>query len=173
MAGESEATLRARARELARRAGDLLRERGLTLAVAESSTGGLLASLITDVPGSSACFAGALVPYAYRAHETLLGLDPSKLEAHGAVSEHTARAMAAAARARLATDYALAVTGVAGPSGGTEEKPVGLTCLALAGEGIDLCQRHVWTGARVENRLRSALAALDLLVRTLEAPPPT
>ena len=166
--GSHEAELLAEGRQLAERAGRLLTERRLTLSVAESSTGGLVGSLITDIPGSSAYFAGALVPYSYEAHEAILRVSRETLEDRGAVSEEVARAMASNARHLMSTDYALAVAGIAGPSGGTPSKPVGLAYVALAGGGMLLCERHVWSGDRVDNKLESAVAALALLVRVLE-----
>lgn len=90
------------------------------------------------------------------------------MEDHGAVSEEVAKAMASNARGLMSTDYALAVAGIAGPSGGTSSKPVGLTYVALAADGVLMCERHLWSGGRVENRLASAVAALALLVRVLE-----
>ncbi len=168
MRDKLESELLAEGRRLAARAGELLTASELTLSVAESSTGGLLSALITDVPGSSAHFAGALVPYSYESHEGTLGVGHALLEAHGAVSEETAREMATHARAMMSTDYALSVAGIAGPSGGTPAKPVGLTFVALADERAVLCERHIWSGDRIENRLRSALAALTLLIETLQ-----
>lgn len=164
-----ESALLAQARESARQAGALLSKHGLTLATVESATGGLLALLLTDLPGSSGYFAGGLVPYSYEAHETLLRIERRLLEEHGAVSEEVAQAMARSAREVMSSDYALAVTGIMGPSGGTPSKPVGLTYVALAMKDAILCERHVWSSERMGNKLRSALAALTLLVRTLES----
>jgi PncC family amidohydrolase len=168
LSASPEAKLLAEGRKLAHKMGTFLATRGLNLSVAESSTGGLLSSLITDIPGSAAYFAGALVPYSYEAHEAILRVDRKTLEDHGAVSEEVAKAMASKARGLMSTDYALAVAGIAGPSGGTPSKPVGLTYVALAADGVLMCERHLWSGGRVENRLASAVAALALLVRVLE-----
>ncbi len=146
------------------RVGELLTARGLTLAVAESCSGGLLAHRLTNVPGSSAYFMGGVVAYANRIKEELLGVHPETLLAHGAVSEETAREMAQGVRRRFGVDLALAITGIAGPGGGTPEKPVGLTYIALAAEGMVRCERHIWQGTRWENKERSAEAALRLLL---------
>ncbi|HEX7515681.1 MAG TPA: competence/damage-inducible protein A [Chthoniobacterales bacterium] len=113
----------------------LLTEREQTLAVAESCTGGFLAHRITNVPGASAVFLAGYVTYANEAKEGMLGVDPRLISAHGAVSENVARAMAEGARQQANATFALATTGIAGPSGGTEEKPVGTVFVALAAEG--------------------------------------
>ena len=137
---------------------------GLTVGTAESCTGGLVASLITDVAGSSGYFRGGIVAYADDAKASLLDVARDVLAAHGAVSAQVARAMAAGARDRLGVDLAVAVTGIAGPGGGTEAKPVGLTYVAVADGGDVVVQRFVWRGDRPSNKLASAEAALELLV---------
>jgi PncC family amidohydrolase len=137
---------------------------GLTLATAESCTGGLVAHRLTNVPGSSAYFLGGAVSYANQAKETLLGVRHETLLAHGAVSEETAREMARGARRVLGADVAVAITGIAGPTGGTIEKPVGLTFVALAAPDLELCRRLVWAGDRLENKEASAEAALQLIL---------
>jgi PncC family amidohydrolase len=124
--------------------GALLSERALTLATAESSTGGLVAHRITSVSGSSAYYLGGFVTYSNEAKEMLLGVCRETMIAHGAVSEETAREMARGARERLGADLGIATTGIAGPSGGTEEKPVGLVYVALSAADAEICQRHVW-----------------------------
>jgi len=148
---------------LEKKIGMLLTKQGLTLATAESCTGGLVAHRITNVPGSSAYFVGGIVAYANEAKEALLGVQPATLAAHGAVSEEAAREMARGARQQLGADLAVAITGIAGPSGGTPDKPVGLTYIALSAPAVDLVERHVWTGERLENKEASAEAALRLV----------
>jgi PncC family amidohydrolase len=143
--------------------GKLLRERGLTLAVAESCTGGLLGHRVTEVAGSSDYFLGGIISYSNEAKERLLGVRHETLLAHGAVSEETAREMAEGARRALDSDLALSITGIAGPGGGTDEKPVGLTYIALAHADGAVVERHVWPGDRSANKTHSAAAALRLL----------
>ncbi|MGC9454974.1 MAG: competence/damage-inducible protein A [Phycisphaerae bacterium] len=141
--------------------GRLLRERGQTLATAESCTGGMVGELITSVPGSTDYYVGGVVAYSNALKRDLLGVPAETLEAHGAVSSEVAEAMATGARQRLGTDWAVSLTGIAGPGGGTETKPVGLVFVALAGaEGVKSF-RYVMPGTRDAVRLRSALAALD------------
>lgn len=142
--------------------------RGLTVATAESCTGGLIADTITDVAGSSGYFLGAVVSYADAAKERLLDVAPDLLDAHGAVSAQVARAMALGCRTRFGADLAVAVTGIAGPAGGSPSKPVGLTYLALADEGGCEVTRHVWHGDRLANKRESAAAALEMLVAAAE-----
>ena len=148
----------------ARRVGQLLRARGLRLATAESCTGGLVAHLITQVPGSSDYFAGALVTYANDVKVALADVPPDVLEAHGAVSAQVARAMAEGTRQRLGVDIAVSVTGVAGPDGGTADKPVGLTYVAVADRHGSDVRRHVWDADRAGNKRLSAAAALDFVL---------
>jgi nicotinamide-nucleotide amidase len=138
--------------------------RGLTLAVAESCTGGLVADAITDVPGSSGYFAGGVVSYSNGAKEQLLGVPGDVLAAHGAVSAQVARAMAEGVRARFGADVGAAVTGIAGPDGGSEAKPVGLTYVAVADEGGVDVRRHAWTGDRRANKTSSAAATLEIVL---------
>lgn len=147
--------------------GELLSERGWTLAVAESCTGGLLGHRITSVSGSSSYFQGGVISYSDEVKESILGVPEETLIEHGAVSKETAQAMAQGARRLLRTDVALSVTGVAGPTGGTPEKPVGLVYVGLAAEGADLWEKYIWHGDRTENKERSAQAALELLLKYL------
>ncbi|MFB0536709.1 MAG: CinA family protein [Anaerolineae bacterium] len=149
--------------------GRLLTEQKLTIALAESCTGGLIAHRLTNVPGSSAYFIGGAVSYANEAKERMLGVSHQTLQEHGAVSEATAREMSRRVRRLLQTDVAMAVTGIAGPSGGTPEKPVGLTYIALATEDLERCERYLWQGDRWANKEQSAEAALGMLREYLEA----
>jgi len=149
--------------------GRLLADRRETLATAESCTGGLVAERITRVPGSSVYFVGGAVVYTNRLKQELLGVPAALLEEHGAVSEPVARAMASGARAALGADWALAITGIAGPTGGSETKPVGTVHLAWAGAG-DVDHRRVrFLGDRDRVRRLSAQVALEGLRRRLVA----
>ncbi len=148
--------------------GRLLKERGFTLAVAESCTGGLVGTRITDVPGSSAYYLGSVVAYASDVKERVLGVHGETLRLHGAVSEPAAIEMARRVRGLMEADLGLSVTGIAGPGRGTAEKPVGLVYVGLAGPGAELAQRYLWDGDRRQNRAWSAEAALDLLRAYLE-----
>lgn len=147
--------------------GKLLLERNATLAVAESCTGGLLSSKIVNVPGSSAWFLEGLVTYSDAAKVRRLGVSQETLASRGAVSGETAREMAQNLRAGAGADYALSVTGVAGPMGGSPQKPVGLVYLGLATPRGVVVQEHHMTGDRQQVRLRSVMTALDLLRRDL------
>ena len=147
-------------------------ERRVTIALAESCTGGLVAAAITAIPGSSGYFLGGVVSYADSAKRDLLDVDPAVLQAHGAVSAQVARAMADGARTRFGATLAGSVTGVAGPDGGSAEKPVGLTYLGIADEGGADVRRVLWTGDRDANRRDSAAALLEgLLARVFDARP--
>ena len=144
---------------------DLCRARGLTLATAESCTGGLVAGRLTSVPGSSDVVLGGIVAYANEVKQAQLGVPADVLAAHGAVSAETAAAMAAGARAALGADVAVAVTGVAGPGGGTPEKPVGLVHLHAQGPDGGRSQRLELPGDRDTIRGRATVAALHLVRR--------
>ena len=148
--------------------GPRLVARRLTLATAESCTGGLIGHRLTNVPGSSDYFLGGLIVYSYLAKEKLLGVRPETLQAFGAVSEPTVREMARGARRALGADLAVAVTGIAGPGGATPNKPVGLTWIALCAPGWERAERYVWTGDRAANKEASAEAALRLVFDYLE-----
>ena len=148
---------------------DLCRQRGYTLATAESCTGGLVASRLTAVPGASDVFAGSVVAYANDVKQSALGVPRELIERHGAVSAEAAAAMAHGARARLDADVAVAVTGVAGPGGGTPEKPVGLVFAHAVGpEGEDAVRTEL-PGDRELIRGRATAAALHLVRRLLES----
>jgi nicotinamide-nucleotide amidase len=142
---------------------DLLRLRRWTAATAESCTGGMVAAALTDIAGSSEAFAGGVVAYSNRLKHDLLGVPEKLLERHGAVSAETAAAMAAGARARLGADAAVSVTGIAGPGGGTEEKPVGLVYLHVSSPAGEDMRRMDIPGPRESVRGRAATAALQLL----------
>ncbi len=141
--------------------------RRLTLAVAESCTGGLLGHLLTEVPGSSGYFLGGAISYSDAAKRSLLDVSGTALERHGAVSAQVAVAMAEGARNRFGADVGAAVTGVAGPSGGTASKPVGLTYVAVADRHGHDVRRYLWSGDRSGNKRASAAAALELLLERL------
>ena len=156
-----------RLRDLAERLQAACLRRRLTVALAESCTGGLVAAAITSVSGSSGYFLGGIVSYADESKHELLGVDDGLLRTHGAVSAQVARAMALGARERFGTDLAASVTGIAGPDGGSAAKPVGLTYLGVADtSGADV-RRVVWSGDRASNRLESAAAALELLLERI------
>ena len=150
---------------LAERLGRILVARRWTAATAESCTGGMIAGAITDVAGSSAWFDRGFVTYSNAAKVEMLGVGAGTLEAHGAVSEATAREMAAGALARSGADIAVAVTGVAGPSGGSAGKPVGLVCFAWAcrGGAIEACSVR-FAGNRAAVRAAAVATALEGLV---------
>lgn len=149
--------------------GAALRDRGWTISTAESCTGGLVLHRLTNVPGSSAYVEGGVVAYSNQVKQALLHVRQGTLIAHGAVSEQTAQEMALGARALLKTDIAVSVTGIAGPGGGTDGKPVGLTYIALAGPDDYLrVQRHIWDGSREEVKTASADAALQLVLEAIE-----
>lgn len=150
---------------------DLMLARGATLAVAESCTGGLLGAAITAQAGSSGYFRGGIIGYADTVKRGLLAVAPQTLAAAGAVSRDVAEQMATAARQQLGADYGLAVTGIAGPGGGTSTKPVGTTWLALAGPNGSLAGCYRFSGDRERNRQLAAAGALDALRRALNGLP--
>lgn len=154
--------------EQAQRVGALLRQHGLTLAVAESCTGGLLGDALTDVPGSSDYFLGGVLAYSNSVKQQVLGVPAQTLAQQGAVSAQCAAAMANGVQRLLGSDLALSVTGIAGPGGGTPDKPVGLTWVHLAAADAQHSSRAVWAGDRVANKQASASAALHLLQLYLE-----
>jgi nicotinamide-nucleotide amidase len=143
--------------------GRALRESGKTLATAESCTGGLIASRITDVPGASDYYLQGYVTYSNGAKVSLLGVPESLLAEHGSVSEPVARAMAEGCRAASGADCAVAVTGVAGPTGGTEDKPVGLVYIAVADAAGTAVARQVWPGTRSQFKMRVSQFTLNLV----------
>jgi nicotinamide-nucleotide amidase len=143
--------------------GEALAQAGQTLALAESCTGGMLGEMVTSVSGSSRYFLGGVVAYANSVKADLLGVGADLLAEHGAVSEAAARAMAVGAKARFGSDWGLAVTGIAGPGGGSPARPVGLVCIGLAWPGGSSVHRYVFPGQRDFIRRRSAMAALNHL----------
>jgi nicotinamide-nucleotide amidase len=145
----------------------LSRERSFRLAVAESCTGGVLGARLTAIPGSSDVFIGGVIAYDDDVKVRLLGVEPATLRAHGAVSEQTAREMAAGIRHVMDTQVGVAITGIAGPGGGTAEKPVGLVWTVADVEGRVRASHRVFPGNREEIRQRAAQAALDLVRRML------
>jgi PncC family amidohydrolase len=142
---------------------DKLRRRKLTLAVAESCTGGLLAAVLTAHGGSSEYFRGGAVVYSNDAKEILANVAPQLIHAHGAVSSVVAGALARGARSRLDAKIGLGITGISGPGGATPGKPVGLTYVAVDSDKHSAVKKHVWTFDRAGNRLASVGAVLDLL----------
>lgn len=154
--------------ELAGRLQALCLARGVTVSLAESCTGGLVAAALTGVPGSSGYFLGGIVSYADAAKRDLLAVDASVLAAHGAVSAQAVRAMALGARAQFGADVAAAVTGIAGPDGGSSAKPVGLTYVGIADDAGAAVRRIVWTGDRTANRIASAVLVLETIIDRLE-----
>ena len=151
----------------------LLTEQALTIAVAESCTGGLIAHHLTNVSGSSAYFMGGVVAYSNEVKEQVLGVSGETLSVYGAVSEECAREIARGTRRLFGTDVAISSTGIAGPTGGTPQKPVGLVYVALAARDLERCERHLWRGdrlmVRLENKRRTCEAALEMLRQYLEA----
>jgi nicotinamide-nucleotide amidase len=143
--------------------GRLLLENNMTVSTAESCTGGKIASLITSVPGSSAWFNGGVVAYNNSIKSSVLGVDPEVIQLHGAVSEETVMAMADGIRHLAETDYSVAVTGIAGPTGGTPEKPVGTVWIAVASSRGVVAEKHCFADDRMINISRSAYTALNLL----------
>ena len=154
--------------QLAQQIGDRLRRRGLTLAVAESCTGGLLGDHITDVPGSSDYFLGGVLSYSNQVKHQVLGVQAETLAVHGAVSPQCAAEMAQGVRRLVGSDVALSVTGIAGPGGGSDGKPKGLTYIHLSAPDCERGLRALWPGDRRANKEDSARATLRLLLNYLE-----
>jgi nicotinamide-nucleotide amidase len=154
-------------KELSEVIGEMLLDRSETLAVAESCTGGMLAARIVDAPGSSAYFPGGVVSYSNQAKQDLLNVPGGLFNSHGAVSEEVAKAMAEGARNKFNSTYALSITGIAGPGGGSVEKPAGLAYVGLALPDSVAVRRFVFPGDRSAIRERSVMAALDMLRRRL------
>ena len=138
-------------------------EQGQSLATAESCTGGLIAHSITDIPGSSACFLGGVVAYSNEAKMKLVGVAKATLVAQGAVSEAVAGELATGAKSAFESSWAVGVTGIAGPGGGTKEKPVGLVYIGIAGDDMLEVTRHQFSGSRQAIKQATANAALAML----------
>lgn len=150
------------------RVGLALRNKGWTVGAAESCTGGLVQHRLTNIAGSSDYVLGGVVAYSNQVKQALLKVKQGTLIAHGAVSEQTAAEMALGLKALIKVDVAVSITGVAGPGGGTPEKPVGLTYIGIAAPGDILeVQRHIWSGDREAVKAASAEAALQLILDTL------
>ena len=159
--------------DLAARLGQVCLARGLRLATVESCTGGLVGHLITETAGSSAWYVGGFVTYSDQLKRDLVGVPTEVLAAHGAVSAQTAVAMATGGRARTGAAIAGSVTGIAGPDGGSPDKPVGLTYVAVADAGGTEVRRHLWPGNRADNKRASAEAVLELILERMAARPDT
>lgn len=153
---------------LAARAGRLLAERGWTLATAESCTGGLIGHWVTEVVGSSSYFAGGVIAYADSAKVGLLGVGANQIREHGAVSEPVALAMAQGARRALSAQVAVSVTGIAGPGGARDGKPVGTVYIGISSPLGERVERHVWPHDRAGNKAASAQRALEMVIEMLE-----
>ena len=147
--------------------GKMLTERNFTIALAESCTGGAVTARLTDVPGSSAYLVGSVVSYSNRIKSDVVGVPLSTLQANGAVSEETARAMSEGIRKRFASDIGVGITGIAGPDGGSAEKPVGLVYLSVSGPNGTIAAEERFLGQRNVIRMRAANAALDMIRRYL------
>ena len=153
---------------LSQQAGAALAASGCTISAAESCTGGLVLSTLTDLAGSSAYVLGGFVTYSNEAKMRLVAVREATLIEQGAVSQPTAAEMARGAQKIFDSDFALSVTGIAGPGGATADKPVGLTYIGLAGRsGLLKVERHVWPGDRMQNKQLSVAAALKLLLSEL------
>ena len=148
--------------------GDLLRDRGWRLAVAESCTGGLIGHRLTNIAGSSTYYMGSITAYAYEAKVRLLGVQWKTLEKYGAVSEPVVIEMARGVRRALAADVGLSVSGIAGPGGGTKDKPVGFTCFGISIQDEEFAWQVTWRGDRIKNKEQSAEHTLKLLVDYLK-----
>jgi nicotinamide-nucleotide amidase len=149
-------------------AGELLKSTGSFLATAESCTGGYLAHSITRVPGSSAYFKGSIIAYSNDSKVQLLSVPPDLLKKHGAVSSQVAEAMASGVKKLFDTDYAVGITGIAGPDGGTKEKPVGTTFIAIAGKKELICKKYTFADSRERNIKRATRSALAMLKKMIE-----
>jgi len=142
---------------------EALKGKRLKLATAESCTGGMLSALITEISGSSAVFEGGFVTYSNQSKTNLLGVNSGLIETHGAVSAEVANEMVAGALKKTSADIAIAITGIAGPTGGTKEKPVGLVYIAVGRKDSVTCTENIFTGTRQQIRVESISKALEIL----------
>ena len=147
---------------------DAMRTRGLTLATAESCTGGLVSDRITNISGSSEYFPGGIVAYSYEAKASLLGVSWETLNTHGAVSQETVLEMARGTRKLFNADIGISVSGIAGPTGGLPEKPVGTTWFGLATNTGEWARHFIWDGDRIQNKHYSSEVALQFVLDFLD-----
>ena len=154
--------------ELLHKVSSLLKEKGLTVATAESCTGGLIAHMLTNVSGSSLYFDRGVVSYSNRAKMELLGVPSQVLEKHGAVSEETAKAMAEGVKLRSGVDVGVSTTGIAGPTGGTKDKPVGLVYIGVSTRDETVVKKFLFKGDRLSNKESACEAALKMLFELLK-----
>ncbi|EKU71679.1 CinA family protein [Selenomonas sp. F0473] len=155
----------------ARDIGKLLSEKNLTISCAESCTGGLLTSVLTDVPGSSSYLIGSVVSYANDIKSRIVGVSEESLASYGAVSEIVAHEMAAGIRSLIGTDIGVGITGIAGPGGGTDGKPVGLVYIAVALQERTIVTANYFSGTRTENKtaaVQRAIMMIEDMIRSIE-----
>lgn len=153
--------------DIPRKCGEILTGGKLTLAVAESCTGGLISHMLTDIPGSSRYLLAGVVAYSNRAKTSLLKVPEAVIKKHGAVSSQTARHMAEGVREIISSDLGIGVTGIAGPGGATDQKPVGTVYIAVFFKDKTTCKKFAFTGNRGDIKLKTALAALEMLKNAL------
>lgn len=146
----------------------MLKKKGMMLATAESCTGGLIGHVLTNTPGSSSFYEGGVISYSNALKMHIVGVKEHTLGVHGAVSRETAEEMAEGIRRKAHVDIGIATTGIAGPGGGTPDKPVGLVYIALSTEHDSRVEKHVFHGTRKENKVHTCRGALNLLVTYLE-----
>jgi PncC family amidohydrolase len=154
-------------RNLINKVSDELKKHHMTIATAESCTGGLLAHTLTNVSGSSAYFDRGVISYSNQAKTQLLGIPENLLQKHGAVSKEVATAMAKAIRQNAQVDYGIATTGIAGPTGGSKDKPVGLVYIAVSTKDSIVVKQFLFSGDRLANKESTCTAALELLLEIL------
>ncbi len=155
---------------LADEVGRAMRDKGFTISVAESCTGGLLGNMITDVPGSSDYFLGGVISYSNDSKVSLLGVGEGVLRSKGAVSEEVAIQMASGVRSKFGATIGVGITGIAGPSGGTQSKPVGLVFIAVSAHDSSYCRRAVFDGGRASVKKQAAERALEMVLEQARRP---